>query len=361
MRNILITSAIFLAGCSLNQVDVSTTSSPVTNEESSTYYTNVAPMPVLTAWKGAEGAKTTIESFAKCESASDSNEVTVDGKKFKNPTRCYLELLSNSDSETFVRSLSGNTKGQILSSSLSVEGQSYEVTMLWSKHTWMISPEENGGDEAKYKIGVGAKIVAKIFEAKGGLDLSDIPSLAASAEVNNLTGSISFKRIGINGKLTEIILPGFTDTLDTDAVLNAVQSMQKIQILLHSDKDVAIKPSVLGHFLPKPEDNNEEFSQGLGWIYIGHYPNKGSHLIPQFNISALGNEKIEEFTAGTVIKADIQKNIRADKPRFPYYSLAQTVAKIPADCKLQVHELDSVGKNKYWAYVSLVDDCSTQI
>jgi hypothetical protein len=267
-----------LVGCTTNPLNINEPDRPVATEETSIYYTNETPMPAHIAWEGAAGAKTLLSNFSKCESSSNTNEVTVNGKKFKSSTKCHLDLLSNSDSETYVRSLSGSTKGQILTSSLSVEGQSYEVSMLWSKHTWMGSPD--GADGARYQIGVGAKIIAKIYNASAGLDLADISGLAATAESSNLTGSITFKRIGINGKLSEIILPGFTDTLDTDAVTNAVQSMQKIQILLYSDDDVTIKPSVLGYVLPRQEEKLEE---GLGWLYIGHYPNDSSLLVPQFN------------------------------------------------------------------------------
>jgi len=342
-----------LAGCTSTPLEVNHYERPITSHETSIYFTNETPMPAHTAWQGSQGAKNLLNNFSSCETASDSNEVTVNQKKFKSSTKCHLDLLSNSDSETFIRSLSGSTKGQLLTSSLSAEGQSYEVTMLWSKHTWMGSPDEDELDAAKYQIGVGAKIIAKIYNVKAGVDLADLAGIAASAEMSNLTGSITFKRIGINGKLSEIILPGFTDTLDTDAVINAVQSMQKIQLLLHSDKDVTIKPSVLGYVLPKQEEIE---SEALGWLYIGHYPIDTSLLVPQFKITSLTNSKVKELQ-GTTIKLDTEKNIRADKPRFPYYSVSQAVAKVPADCKLLINQIDSVGNNKYWAFVSAVDDC----
>ncbi|NTS78213.1 hypothetical protein HR060_15280 [Catenovulum sp. SM1970] len=353
MKKLYILCLLGLAGCTTNPLNINEPNRPVATEETSIYYANETPMPAHTAWQGASGAKGLLDNFATCESASEANEVTVNGKKFKSSTRCHLDLLSNSDSETYVRSLSGSTKGQILTSSLSVEGQSYEVTMLWSKHTWMGSPDDDGLDAARYQIGVGAKIVAKIYNAKAGIDLADISGLAASAETSNLTGSITFKRIGINGKLSEIILPGFTDTLDTDAVINAVQSMQKIQILLHSDEDVTIKPSVLGYVLPRQE---EVESEGLGWLYIGHYPTETSLLVPKFKITSVGNKKVNELL-DTTIKLASEKNIRADKPRFPYYTVAQAVTTVPVGCQLKINQIDSVGQSKYWAYVSAVQDC----
>ena len=353
MRTLAVVTLLALVGCTTNPLGINEPTRPVASEETSIYYANDTPMPAHTAWEGATGAKDLLDNFGKCETASEANEVTVSGKKFKSSTRCHLNLLSNSDSETYVRSLSGATKGQILTSSLSAAGQSYEVTMLWSKHTWMGSPDDDGSDAARYQIGVGAKIVAKIYNATAGLDLADIGGLAASAETSNLTGSITFKRIGINGKLSEIILPGFTDTLDTDAVLNAVQSMQKIQILLHSDEDVTIKPSVLGYVLPRQE---EVEGIGLGWMYIGHYPSRTSLLVPQFSIKSAGNKPINELLNNT-ITVETEKNIRADKPRFPYYTLAQAVTTVPAGCQLIVNQIDSVGQSKYWAYVSAVKDC----
>ncbi|MFS1878865.1 hypothetical protein [Vibrio splendidus] len=349
MKKILIISSITLAGCASN-FGGTEPDRPVTTKSTSDYYANETPMVAHTAWAGKDGARELLTNIEICEGASKDTEVTMGGKKHISSTKCHLELLTNSDSETYIKSLSGELKGQVLTSSLSAKGESYEVTMLWSKHTWMGSPDESGSDSAKYQIGVGAKIVAKIYNSQAGLDLADLSGLAASAEANNLTGSITFKRIGINGKLSEIILPGFTDTLDKDAVLNAVQSMQKIQLLLYSDEDVTVKPSVLGYVLPKKE---EVPLDGLGWMYIGYYEND-STLNPEYKIS--GTKTLSQLV-GSMITANSVRNIRIDRPRFPYYSMAEVVGQLQENCTVRVDQLQNVGKNKYWAYVSGSDTC----
>ncbi|MBV7316002.1 hypothetical protein [Shewanella sp. NIFS-20-20] len=324
------------------------------NSTNNIYYANETPMEAKIAWQGTDGAKALLAAFNDCDLASAASPKTVGGKAFTNPTKCHLSLLSNSDSETYVRRLSGQSTGQILTSNLSVEGESYEVTMLWSKHTWMNSPEEDEDDIARYQIGVGAKIVANIYNISSGVDLADITGLAIAAEANNLTGSITFKRIGINGKLSEIILPSFSESLDKDAVINAIQSMQKIQLLLHSDEDVTIKPSVLGYMLPKQD---EVPAQGLGWLYIGHYPDDKVQLTAQFGLQPDNSHPQVNGLVGQKVTTTTAKNIRADKPRFPIYTLAPIVTSVPSGCELKIEKLDRLGINKYWAYVSKVKDC----
>ncbi|MEZ8627951.1 hypothetical protein AB6D75_19385 [Vibrio splendidus] len=353
MKNIFALVIILsLTACSTNPVGNKITS----NEVDSSYFINETPMPAHSAWESAQGGRDLIENLVKCEGATKTKVAVVNGQNYLSPTKCHLSLLSNSDSETYIRSRSGKTDGRILTSHTSVEGESYEVTMIWSKHVWTSSPEEDGADSAKYQIGVGAKIVAYVDQTKAGINLGDISGLAASAEANELTGSISFKRIGINGKLSEIILPGFTDTLSRESVTDAVESMQKIQLLLYSDEDVSVKPSVLAHrVLTKKRDKAKT---GLGWMHVGTYDNLNVPLSDLFKFQDSSLTNIGQLN-GQNILLEKSRNIRVDRPRFPYYAYATISMTAPANCTVKVEELNLVGKNQYWAFVSDVSNCTS--
>ncbi|MCY4043985.1 MAG: hypothetical protein OXE99_02760, partial [Cellvibrionales bacterium] len=222
----------------------------------------------------------------------------------------------------------------------------------------MISPEGGEASEAKaddesyYQIGVGAKIVATIHNIEAGIELTDLATVAATAEKKELAGNISFRRIGINGKLTEIILPGFTKKLEVSTVLEAVENMQKIQLLLYSDDDVSIKPSVLAYSVEEMEELPKHL---LGWVYLGHYKNKSSFLTTSYN-KGKQQYRVSELEGKTLV-TDVQRNVRADRPRWPSYKLPPRPKTVKEGCELKVQRVVELGFDKYWALVSKANEC----
>ena len=259
-----------------------------------------------------------------------------------------MSLLHHSDSKIVARNVKGSSKGSVLNNTISISGESYEVTMNWYKHTWMKSPDND--DKTIYQIGVGAKIVANIFNVKTTVDLTNLGAVAVAAEAGQLDGSISFKRIGISGKVTEIILPGFTETLDKKSVISSVQNMQKIQLLLYSDDDVTITPSTLG-YMTFSEAEEMVLPDLLGWVLLGHYGGQ-STVLDTTKFSVSGSYNGVRDLPGKLITAKKNLNLRQDKPRFPLYKPGKLIGEIKKEDSLIVEKVNEVGNNKYWALVS---------
>ncbi|EGM68592.1 hypothetical protein [Shewanella sp. HN-41] len=322
------------------------------DNQKSWYSENDTPMHVTTAWQGAEGAKKLIDDINLCSKVVAGKQ-SVGGVDYVQSTKCYLSILTDSDTEMFYRDLNASADVQAPIVSSKNEGRNYEISMQWSKHTWIVEPEKldaqqdlNIKDNSIYKIGIGVNIVAKIYNVSTGLDLTNLPALAFQLKASESRGTISFNRIGINGKVTELIFPGVSKELSPESLAQALDGLQKIQILLYSDEDIVLKPSVLGYKLPESEVNIDE---NAGWLYLGHYSNAESAL--QMNIVEAENSSVGNLIGKTItINAD--KSLRIDRPRFPYYSIPAEKQPIKTNCQLKVEQLANVGLNKYWALVS---------
>ncbi|QBF82710.1 hypothetical protein EXU30_08420 [Shewanella maritima] len=355
---------VIVTGCTTTNEEPRTDPKDLVGGSTSWFIVNPTPMHLDSAWGGRASAKELYDNFEKCETATTQNPVTVNNQKYDNPSTCYLSLLTNSNSDIVIRKIESGLETKVATSTVSAKGDSYEVSMNWSKFTWMREPELKStsneqveGDEALYKIGVGVSIVAKIYNTSAGIDLTDLPSIAIAAQTSESRGTVSFERIGINGKVTEMVFPGLTKDLSPETLSTAFDGVQKIQLLLYSDKDVVLKPSVLGYRLPEKAELDES---AAGWLYIGHYPNETSLLSGFHKISAInGSPKISELV-DKVVKVTEQKSLRVDKPRFPSYSIPAAIESVPANCELKVLELNSVGLSKYWALVSKVRNCDTK-
>lgn len=385
---------IFVAGCASNGDDNTQSSSSSPNNW---YAEHKTPMHVGIAWKGQEGSKELLETLGSCDKTITESDfatkylaaVQADAKnaaaqadaknasvQIKNDlvntrnalikfaargdnssTKCYLETLTESESILVIRD--ATTGAEVASSSY--EGRDYEIAMKWSKHTWMLEPTFNektdelqAFEESVYKIGVGVNIVAKIYNAKAGLDLTNLPALAFQIKNTETKGTISFNRIGINGKVTELIFPSASKDLSPETLAQAISGLQKIQILLYTDDDIVLKPSVLGYKNPNLEINTKD----RAWLYIGHYPDANQKLSEEFKITASDNNLTVANLLGETITVKANRSLRADRPRFPSYSIPKEKMFVSENCKLKVLQLVSVGLDKYWALVNKADEDS---
>jgi hypothetical protein len=355
---------MLITGCTSTFTDQKSKPVKLADGTTSWFIVSPTPMHLDSAWGGRLSAKELYDNFEKCEEATSSKTITVNNQMFDSPSTCYLSLLTNSNSDIVIRKIESGLETKVSTSTVSAEGDSYEVSMNWSKYTWMREPEfkaytgeDIDGDEALYKIGVGVSIVAKIYNTSAGLDLTDLPGIALAAQTKSSRGTVSFERIGINGKVTEMVFPGLTKDLSPETLASAFDGVQKIQLLLYSDKDVVLKPSVLGYRIPEAPPLDDT---AAGWMYIGYYKDENSYLNPLYDINAVsGVTEISELK-GSIIKIGKEKSLRIDKPRFPSYSIPATIEQVPVGCELKVIELNSVGLSKYWALVSKVNNCGSE-
>ena len=108
------------------------------------------------------------------------------------------------------------------------------------------------------------------FNIKNNTHVTIIP------RIRSLFGRVAcIKTVG-KSKITEIIIPGISKSLSADAIADALASVQKIQLLLHSDQGISIEPSTLGYVVPerKSVGNTRTY-----WLYLGHFNNENT---PQF-------------------------------------------------------------------------------
>ncbi|MEM5511098.1 hypothetical protein WNY98_19740 [Pseudoalteromonas sp. AS71] len=391
MKKGILLLIVFAAGCASNGDDNSQSSSSAPNNW---YNEHKTPMHVGIAWKGQKGANELLQTLGTCdktisetqraenyiEAVSYLNSVKNDKNKLKqaeidlvnkknalikfaargnnSSTKCYLDTLTESESTLVIRDATTGAEINSSIASTSYDGRDYEIAMKWSKHTWMLEPTFNekldelkAFDESVYKVGVGVNIVAKIYNAKAGLDLTNLPALAFQIKNTETKGTISFNRIGINGKVTELIFPSASKDLSPETLSQAIGGLQKIQILLYTDDDIVLKPTVLGYMNPNLEINTED----RAWLYIGHYPDANQMLSEQFKITASDNNLTVANLLGETIKVTVNRSLRADRPRFPTYSIPKEKMFVSSGCTLKVLQLVSVGFDKYWALVNKTD------
>ncbi|WP_351008799.1 hypothetical protein [Shewanella sp. S1-58-MNA-CIBAN-0166] len=385
MKKGILLLLIFVAGCTSN--DNAQTKS---ESQHNWYNEHKTPMHVGIAWKGQEGSKELLETLGSCDKTitesdfatkylaavqADAQNASVQTKndlantrnaliKFaargdNSSTKCYLDTLTESESILVIRDATTGAEVNASIASSSYEGRDYEIAMKWSKHTWMLEPTYNEkidelqiSDDSIYKIGVGVNIVAKIYNAKAGLDLTNLPALAFQIKNTETKGTISFNRIGINGKVTELIFPSASKDLSPETLAQAISGLQKIQILLYTDDDIVLKPSVLGYTNPNLEINTEDSA----WLYIGHYPDANQSLLNQYGITAAANSISVANLLGETITVSQNRSLRVDRPRFPSYSIPEQKMLVSANCELKVLQLVSVGFDKYWALVSKANE-----
>lgn len=392
MKKGILLLIIFAAGCASNGDDNSQSSS---SASINWYNEHKTPMHVGIAWKGQKGANELLQTLGRCDKTITETQLAenyikavsvLDSLKKKNSkleqaqidlvnkrnalikfaasgdnssTKCYLDTLTESESTLVIRDATTGAEINSSIASTSYDGRDYEIAMKWSKHTWMLEPTFNeksdelkAYDESVYKVGVGVNIVAKIYNAKAGLDLTNLPALAFQIKNTETKGTISFNRIGINGKVTELIFPSASKDLSPETLAQAIGGLQKIQILLYTDDDIVLKPTVLGYMNPNLEINTED----RAWLYIGHYPDANKVLSGQFKIEASDDNRTVANLLGDTITVDANRSLRADRPRFPTYSIPKEKMFVSAGCKLKVLQLVSVGFDKYWALVSKANE-----
>ncbi|WP_337121503.1 hypothetical protein, partial [Staphylococcus aureus] len=93
--------------------------------------------------------------------------------------------------------------------------------------------------------------------------------------------------------------------LSPETLAQAIGGLQKIQILLYTDDDIVLKPTVLGYMNPNLEINTED----RAWLYIGHYPDANKVLSGQFKIEASDDNRTVANLLGDTITVDANRSL----------------------------------------------------
>lgn len=99
-------------------------------------------------------------------------------------------------------------------------------------------------------VGVGLRVAANIYAAKGYANISGLGIIGAEAEANNLKGSLIIQTLGVNGKSVAAALP-IQSELNRTTAQNAIVAIGTIKALLHAPETL-VAPRVVGLYLPFP-------------------------------------------------------------------------------------------------------------
>ncbi len=101
--------------------------------------------------------------------------------------------------------------------------------------------------EEKARYGVGVRLFLHIKKAFKGLDLNNLPHLAANVQLGKASVQYVIRTIGVTGdKINALIPRSATNNFDVDGYANVVSAVDKIQSLIKDGIDgVVIDPQLI--------------------------------------------------------------------------------------------------------------------
>lgn len=99
-------------------------------------------------------------------------------------------------------------------------------------------------------IGIGLRLTANLFTRKGGINLSNLTALAASADAEQSSGSLTMQSLGVYGQQVASSY-GIPSELSSASVQNALVSMGAVKAIVY-DRDTGTRPRLTGIYNPLP-------------------------------------------------------------------------------------------------------------
>jgi hypothetical protein len=99
-------------------------------------------------------------------------------------------------------------------------------------------------------VGVGLRLTANLFARKGGFDLGNLGGLAAKAEVEQVSGSLTMQTLGVYSQQVAATY-AIPNKLDSTAIENALVALGAVKAIVY-DKDTGTRPRVTGIYNPLP-------------------------------------------------------------------------------------------------------------
>ena len=180
----------------------------------------------------------------------DANgEVKIDGKKYKLPEvkKCQkpetVRDLSSGMQKIFYQMNADN------SASLAVFGGMAGLK-IGKKEAVVIVDFMQYKDmncEEKARYGVGVRLFLHIKKSFKGLDVNNLPQLAANAQLGKATVQYTIKTIGVTGpKINDLIPRSATNVFDVDGYASVINAVDKIQNLIKDNVEgVVIDPQLI--------------------------------------------------------------------------------------------------------------------
>lgn len=104
-------------------------------------------------------------------------------------------------------------------------------------------------------VGVGLRLTANLFTRQGGINLSNLPAIAASVEGERSSGSLTMQTLGIYSQQVASTFP-IPSELNTTSIQNALVSLGAVKAVVY-DNDTGTRPRVTGIYNPLPTSDPE--------------------------------------------------------------------------------------------------------
>lgn len=104
-------------------------------------------------------------------------------------------------------------------------------------------------------VGVGVRLTANLFTRKGGINLSNLPAIAASVEGEKTSGSLTMQTLGIYSQQVASTFP-IPSELNTTSIQSALVSLGAVKAVVY-DSDTGTRPRVTGIYNPLPTSDPE--------------------------------------------------------------------------------------------------------
>ena len=99
-------------------------------------------------------------------------------------------------------------------------------------------------------VGVGLRLTANLMTMKGGINLSNLPAIAASVDAERSSGSLTMQTLGIYNQQVASTYP-IPSELNTTSIQNALVSLGAVKAIVY-DRDTGTRPRVTGIYNPLP-------------------------------------------------------------------------------------------------------------
>jgi hypothetical protein len=99
-------------------------------------------------------------------------------------------------------------------------------------------------------VGIGLRLTASLATAQGGINLSNLPAIAASVDAGKSSGSLTMQTLGIYNQQVASTFP-IPSELNTTSIQNALVSLGAVKAIVY-DRDTGTRPRVTGIYNPLP-------------------------------------------------------------------------------------------------------------
>lgn len=103
-------------------------------------------------------------------------------------------------------------------------------------------------------VGIGLRLTANLIARKGGINLSNLPAIAASADAEESSGTLTLQTLGVYNQQVASTF-AIPSELSTTSVQNALVSLGSVKAIVY-DRDTGTRPRLTGIYNPLPTSHS---------------------------------------------------------------------------------------------------------